>query len=360
MIVQTLSRTRSTPRTVAVQDRKPQFRRSQSCGAVPSSILANPAKQPAIAKPTPKATRSPQPPNPDLQPPSSDPESSSDRETEDSNEPDIFDPPATEETELPSDSPCHNLLAKLFHAALADFSRSLQGSESSTKKRKGDDESPVQPAKRARPLQPIGEEASSTSPSTGTNQPAYFACPYYIRQPTQHRRCVASRLQSTTDLRRHLCANHSQPIHCPRCGSHFSTHGAWTTHIRNVDCVRTEFPEPEGMSTDQHDQLTRSRPSVKPSPSVDVDADRWYGIWDLIFPAAERPSCPILPEDAEPLRAVRLLEEFWARRGSKVVAAVLTRDEIRNRLGPLGREDLELIPTLVLNRMARRVVEEGF
>ncbi|KAK5659953.1 hypothetical protein OQA88_13418 [Cercophora sp. LCS_1] len=116
-----------------------------------------------------------------------------------------------------------------------------------------------------------------------------FACPYWKRNALQYMSCLLYQHLTTTSfvvqhLRRVAC--HKQPIYCPRCGLTFSDGTSRQNHIAaEPRCDNRVFEPYSGLDPDQTRRLD-ARPAVR------NEVQRWYAIWDALFPDDPRPATP--------------------------------------------------------------------
>lgn len=88
--------------------------------------------------------------------------------------------------------------------------------------------------------------------------------------------------------REHLYRRHRAPIHCSRCWVEFKTQAELEAHSRSTNiCDLAELTTPfEGITTEIEKKL-RSR---KKDSRVQSEADRWRGIYRVLFPDEVVPS----------------------------------------------------------------------
>lgn len=113
----------------------------------------------------------------------------------------------------------------------------------------------------------------------------YLACPCFKFNPIRYEACLHKHLTSTSFVVQHLERSHGpQPIHCPLCGREFDTCGARDNHIRQTSCERQNFRH-VGLSEDQRHRLRDNRRHLN-------EVERWYCIWDIMYPDTPRPDSP--------------------------------------------------------------------
>ena len=104
-----------------------------------------------------------------------------------------------------------------------------------------------------------------------------LACPYYRLDPIRHRDCLLHKLGSTSFTVQHLRRNHSQPIHCVKCGQIFEKpHERDEHYCYSVNCEPRDFVF-EGVSELQFQELHNTPRNLN-------ESDRWFRIWAILFP----------------------------------------------------------------------------
>ncbi|KAK8024646.1 hypothetical protein PG993_012712 [Apiospora rasikravindrae] len=92
------------------------------------------------------------------------------------------------------------------------------------------------------------------------------------------------------DVRLHLWRRHRQILHCPVCGLTFDSEEASEAHITQRTCVPAGFYHP-GMTRDQWGDIC-ARAQAGPHTVNGGDEERWFQIWDILFPGQPRPRSP--------------------------------------------------------------------
>ena len=132
-----------------------------------------------------------------------------------------------------------------------------------------------------------------------------FACPYYKLDRVKYQACLFRQsLKGTNYVKQHLARCHG-PHYCPTCGELFSQEGHWNDHIRDGGCEPREFTL-DGMTAEQKqglDTLSRGGNEV----------ERWFRLWDHLFPNTPRPSTPYL--DDIHVEVLALVVRGWAEKG---------------------------------------------
>ncbi len=195
-----------------------------------------------------------------------------------------------------------------------------------------------------RPKQPCRHTATARrrkTPKTHLSTPpppTTFACPFYKRNPQRHRACAWTvALRSVRSAKQHVIVHHHAPIRCPVCAAHFPSAAARDTHVRARGCAKREPAAEalEGATQSQVDRLLRR--DVVPRRGGDrrrrcgrdggdgEGEESWFCMWDVLFPAVERPETGYL--DTREEREVVALRRFWRRAGPRVVRGLLGSGE---------------------------------
>lgn len=163
-----------------------------------------------------------------------------------------------------------------------------------------------------------------------------FGCPFYKRDPVKYLFCMMRQtLTGTNYVKQHLVRYHRPPIHCPTCGEVFQQKSARDAHIEKNTCARREF-KLEGMNLEQQEALRRTSRFAG-------HEERWYQIWDILFPGEPRPESPYVDDALEEIGRVYLKQLNQQQPGT---AQVLGPDTIAHT------ETHHEIPTVVPYRQA--------
>jgi hypothetical protein len=102
--------------------------------------------------------------------------------------------------------------------------------------------------------------------------------------------------------RQHLRRAHEAPIHCPRCSRKFDTTIKKDHHIHSDTCEKTERKIWEGVTEYQKKELSKRKRSRN---HVSIE-QKWYLVWDILFPNTARPSSPCQFDTLRPCRPLTL------------------------------------------------------
>ncbi|KAI1125331.1 hypothetical protein F5Y10DRAFT_11632 [Nemania abortiva] len=122
-----------------------------------------------------------------------------------------------------------------------------------------------------------------------------FACPYYCFNKKEHQHCLGIKLSRLSDVRQHIKRCHTQLSYCARCGKEFQddpTYAQRDAHVQQHSCEATSPVVRRSWATSE--QLGRME-KVKGGSGV----DRWYGLWDILFPHHTRPRSPYVDARCE-------------------------------------------------------------
>ncbi|KAI8632651.1 hypothetical protein F5Y19DRAFT_326086 [Xylariaceae sp. FL1651] len=176
------------------------------------------------------------------------------------------------------------------------------------------------------------------SQSGPSNASLLFACPFYLHNKEEHQNCLNYELKRIVDVRLHIYRFHVQPSYCPWCRTVFQddpTYAQRDAHVNQRVCGLTGdvFRHP-GATSDQLGSMTYAGAHGRGSN----DVERWYTIWDIMFPSAARPPSPYIDVARE-----------WTR--IEVNAAVdhyQLNGGVQDFMGIWGGDDLSLFLNLFL------------
>lgn len=159
--------------------------------------------------------------------------------------------------------------------------------------------------KRKRGRDPAQSSRSPSTKQTGRT----FACPYYLHDRIRHSGCLDFRLTRLSDVRQHLLERvHYQPVHCPVCGVIFPGRLADARRLRDAHiqaeiCERSPFPFSYPGITEDGEQRIRDIARHNRTSQV-TEVQRWYMIWDFLFPGERHPDSPFLNDPPEFQRVI--------------------------------------------------------
>lgn len=136
-----------------------------------------------------------------------------------------------------------------------------------------------------------------------------FACPFYLHDRLRHSDCLNIRLTRLSDVRQHLLERaHNQVVHCPVCGTTFAGRTAEArrrrdTHVQAERCEPSPFPlDFPGITEDEEQSIRQIARNTRTTQYTEFQ--RWYMIWDILFPGEPRPDSPFLTDVPDIQRVV--------------------------------------------------------
>ncbi len=180
-----------------------------------------------------------------------------------------------------------------------------------------------------------------------------IACPFYKRDPERYHGCMwGIELSDLRSLRQHVIVHHHQPDYCPTCHSLFDSGAVRDRHIISRCCSRpkTLTPLPAGVSEDQVGRLIRLeeagwkqkgkqkrkrkrstgsvRGARKPRNKTVAlsEEEKWFLIWDIVFPGVPPPLSAYLSSQQE--REAAGMRQFWDKAGPGIVAGFLEKQKL--------------------------------
>ncbi|KAF6817944.1 hypothetical protein CSOJ01_02081 [Colletotrichum sojae] len=162
---------------------------------------------------------------------------------------------------------------------------------------------------------PDSKRPKLPSPTTAGR---HLACPFWKRDPENHRHCYKKVLSRVKYVKQHLYRFHEAPISCACCGAEFPDERLRDEHVRARRCLVVERRGPffsGGLTRAQRLEVSR-RANPKES-----EEEQWFAIWDVIFPGEPRPASAYV--DAEMSQDLCAYREFHAREGADILLAYL-------------------------------------
>ncbi|KAI1776210.1 hypothetical protein F4818DRAFT_374524 [Hypoxylon cercidicola] len=118
-----------------------------------------------------------------------------------------------------------------------------------------------------------------------------FGCPFFFHDRKGHRACLAKKLSRVGDVRQHIMRCHLAKSYCANCGDTFDNDPKCTRRDAHVaaSCCEQRPLNYDRVTRDQEDQMKHpARPIAK------SERERWYQLWEIIFPNDTPPSSPYL------------------------------------------------------------------
>lgn len=182
---------------------------------------------------------------------------------------------------------------------------------------------------------PLPSRSSTKRQSTRT-----FACPFYLRDRLRHSDCLNIRLTRLSDVRQHLLERaHNQVVHCPACGITFTgrtavARGRRDVHVQAATCEPSPSPfEYPGITEDEEQRIREIARNTRTTQYTEVQ--RWYMIWDFLFPGAQRPDSPFLTDVPDIQRVVDWTDaifdsDLWQALPNQPWTPTMRREEQRS------------------------------
>lgn len=148
-----------------------------------------------------------------------------------------------------------------------------------------------------------------------TPQQKNFACPFWTSSPVQHRGCFSHSLTTVSRVKQHLFRKHVIKFYCQRCMSIFETSEEHSSHVMQPPlsmCTPNPGASLDGISPEQGRELSR-----KSKQKGISDADKWFEIWEMLFPGRSRPNSPYI--DAQLTAGCAMFQEYVVLAGPDLI-----------------------------------------
>ncbi|KAK0614651.1 hypothetical protein B0T14DRAFT_528850 [Immersiella caudata] len=149
--------------------------------------------------------------------------------------------------------------------------------------------------------------AGSKRAKTGTQKEKMLACPYWKKDSGKYAYCFKWKFKEVKRMKEHLRRCHSK-IRCPRCQEDFCDTDSRDLHIRAGGCELQPDIIDERLNESQIRKLG-ARGSSK-----QTQYDRWYVVWDILFPGIPKPDSPFIDDDI-----LCEFREYCSRRGRDII-----------------------------------------
>lgn len=134
----------------------------------------------------------------------------------------------------------------------------------------------------------------------------YFACPFFKLDPLRHDRCLRFKLARPADIHSHLIRYHTLPEYfCPKCYIAFKESSDLNAHTKIDTCERGSNPEELWLQ-----DIEELRHLIIRGQS---DEEKWYRIWDAVFPAHSPPESPYFLSVVDESIGQLFSHDFWKR-----------------------------------------------
>ncbi|KAI0885145.1 uncharacterized protein GGS22DRAFT_162880 [Annulohypoxylon maeteangense] len=140
---------------------------------------------------------------------------------------------------------------------------------------------------------PPDRRGGKRSPSSkrGDESQLTFACPYYYADKERHWYCHRFAFWRIGDVRQHIKRKHISPIYCPVCGDEFRSDALRDEHINAQTCQHHDFPH-SWATAEQISSMDMAANELNSSS----DEERWFTIWDIMFPDRQQPPSPYISD----------------------------------------------------------------
>lgn len=150
--------------------------------------------------------------------------------------------------------------------------------------------------------------------------PRMWPCPFFVRDKDLHRSCLTRHcFLSVDEVRKHLCTEHLEPIHCSVCYKTFQTIRLRDEHMRSREC---DYELPYGFDGLRDSQLRdlQKQGTVEDKATI-LQERQWVKLWCIVFSCTRRPQSPFSFSRQE--LAVYEFRRFWESHGEHIIANVL-------------------------------------
>ena len=152
--------------------------------------------------------------------------------------------------------------------------------------------------------------AGSKRAKTEPQREKMLACPYWKKDSGKYACCFKWKFKEVKRMKQHLRRCHIK-IRCPRCQEDFRDADSRDLHIRAGICALQPDVVDERMNERQIKKLGAR------GPANQTQYDRWYVVWDILFPGIAKPDSPFIDDDI-PEGLCEFLE-FFNRTGRDII-----------------------------------------
>ena len=153
--------------------------------------------------------------------------------------------------------------------------------------------------------------------------PCPFACPFYLHDRHEWCNCLRNyTLNRIVDVRLHLLRVHLLAPQCPLCGEEFEDDAAQSdsaedrcnAHIELQICQPLPSPPParHGLTRDQFEAVRLIAGRRNGRRVADPHAEKWFEMWDIIFPNSPRPISPYINDHPDVQRIMDMNHNILA------------------------------------------------
>ncbi|KAK8071492.1 hypothetical protein PG997_011695 [Apiospora hydei] len=157
------------------------------------------------------------------------------------------------------------------------------------------------------------------------------------------------------DVRQHIFRRHRQPLHCPNCGVVCNSEQTYQTHITQRTCIPAAFDH-AGVTPDQWSDIC-ARAQAPPHTVNGGEEERWFQIWDILFPGQPRPRSPYTDGSIFTMRVGDIAHRFLDEgRAWDLIYELIPMDT--PNVHPNYRQELHTLFEDLLRRLVARAGEE--
>lgn len=183
--------------------------------------------------------------------------------------------------------------------------------------------------------------------------PKVWPCPFFVKDRKFYASCLTRHcLSSMSDVRQHLILMHRLPLYCSVCYETFTTVRSRNIHMRKRQCVCLPPVELDGIT---YAQMRKLEDQEKAGSKVTASQhEQWYAIWRTVFSQTPPPPSPFSFTEHE--LEVYKLRRFWNNSGKNIVSDVLKERGLQDFVAGKGKNDLEVLYSLVVERAAQELL----
>ncbi|KAK0620545.1 hypothetical protein B0T14DRAFT_233851 [Immersiella caudata] len=160
-----------------------------------------------------------------------------------------------------------------------------------------------------------------------------LACPFWKLDPARYRQCLKLEcFWEVNRVKQHLTRKHVEPkIYCDMCKLTFRDEPTKITHLRQDRATCVYKPWTERL-------ITRSQQGeLHKKSKADTERDKWFDVWDILFPGVPRPPSPFIDESVS--EDFRHFREYAGRRGRTILLERLRMAGFAHQQDGLFSED---------------------
>jgi hypothetical protein len=176
-----------------------------------------------------------------------------------------------------------------------------------------------------------------------------LGCPLYVYDNSRYWRCLRNRITNISGLVHHLQICHMQPLYCPLCGETFQKTVLRDEHVAIRQCERQTQRGFDGLRNEQVAlliEVTERHASL---------IEKWYQIWDIIYPGGIHPESVHLVEGT--VAKLAKLHAFWGSQGREIIGSHLSEHGLLSWELPNEERDLEALSSIIYLDLLHRYIQ---